>query len=211
MKGISVIRDDGLRGTVVDVRGDGLVVDFENGSQSVINPETLIHQEDGTYRLSLSGLETSYFSREEELVIPVIEEEFTVEKQRIERAKVTVNKRVETRDETVYTPTSTEEVVVEHIPINQLIKDKIPRLRKEDGVLIIPIVEEIVVVEKRLLFKEEVRISKRHTTTNVPQTVTLRREVVDVERTELNNIIDSTVEIDNIRETTVETNTQETT
>jgi stress response protein YsnF len=49
-------------------------------------------------------------------------------------------------------------------------------------VLIIPVVEEILVVEKRLLLREEVRLSKRLTTTSVPQKVTLRREVVDIER-----------------------------
>jgi stress response protein YsnF len=33
-----------------------------------------------------------------------------------------------------------------------------------------------------LLLREEVRLSKRLTTTSVPQKVTLRREVVDIER-----------------------------
>ena len=190
MKGISIVREDGLRGTVSDVEEAELLIDFEDGSRSKIKPETLVEQEDGSYLISSSDIE-------EEKVIQLIQEEFTVETEKVETARVTVNKRVETREEVVYTPTTSEEVVIEHIPINKLLDNKIPKVRKtEDGVLIIPVVEEIVVVEKRLLFKEEVHISKRRITTNVPQTIVLRREVIDVERTELNNIDDITTPIE---------------
>ena len=51
--------------------------------------------------------------------------------------------------------------------------------------LIIPMIEEVLVVEKRILLREEIRISKRRTTTSTPQKIELRREVVNIEREEL--------------------------
>jgi stress response protein YsnF len=42
--------------------------------------------------------------------------------------------------------------------------------------------EEILVVTKRLLVREELHITKRQTETHKPQTVRRRREVVHVER-----------------------------
>ncbi len=176
-EGISVIRDDGLLGTVVNVEDVNLTVEFEDGSQLVVDSQNLVHQKNNTYLLNLGR---------EETVIPVVAEELTVEKEEVTRSKVQVHKRIETREEVIYTPVTHEEVVVEHIEINQLVEGNIPKVRNEDGVLIIPLVEEIVVVRKRLLLREEVRISKRRTTTSIPQTVTLRREVVDIERTEFN-------------------------
>jgi stress response protein YsnF len=44
------------------------------------------------------------------------------------------------------------------------------------------VLEEVLVVEKRLLLKEEVRITKRRIETHMPQRVILRREEVAVER-----------------------------
>jgi len=48
--------------------------------------------------------------------------------------------------------------------------------------MIVPILEEVVVVEKRLMLKEELHISKQRIETHKPQRVTLRSEEVNVER-----------------------------
>ena len=119
---------------------------------------------------------------EDELVIPVVAEEVAVETIRVARGTVRVNTRIETRDETVEIPLQHEEVIVERVPIDRLVDGAVPAPRQENDVLIIPVTEEIAVVEKRLMLREEVRISRRRTTTTSVETVTLRREVADVER-----------------------------
>ena len=121
----------------------------------------------------------------EEVVIPVIAEEITVQTHQVARAKVHVHKRVETREEVVDAPIVHEEVVTDRIPINRLLEDEVPETRHEGDVLVIPVIEEVLVTEKRLLLREEVRVSKRRTTESAAQTVTLRREVVNNERIEL--------------------------
>jgi uncharacterized protein (TIGR02271 family) len=133
---------------------------------------------------SASGIAAeSYETDEGEMVIPVIEEEAIIEKELVVRGKVRAHKRVETFEKLIDAMTTSEEVIVERIEVNTLLDDDIaPHVREEDGVLIIPVFEEILVVEKRLLLREEVRLSKRLTTHNVPQKITLRREIVDIER-----------------------------
>jgi len=50
--------------------------------------------------------------------------------------------------------------------------------------MIVPLLEEVLVVEKRLMLREEVRVTKRRNETHRPQTVTLRKEDVKVEKLE---------------------------
>ena len=76
----------------------------------------------------------------EEVVIPVIAEEITVQTHQVARAKVHVHKRVETREEVVDAPIVHEEVVTDRIPINRLLEDKMPETSHEDDVLVIPVI-----------------------------------------------------------------------
>ena len=73
---------------------------------------------------------------------------------------------------------------MEHLPVNTVVEGDPPRIHEEDGVLVIPVLEEVVVLEKRLMLREVVRVTKRQVATSTSETVTLRREVVDVERVE---------------------------
>ena len=57
-------------------------------------------------------------------------------------------------------------------------------MREEDGVLIVPVVEEQLVVTTRLILKEEIRITRRSRTEAVREPVRLRSEQVDIERLE---------------------------
>jgi stress response protein YsnF len=55
-------------------------------------------------------------------------------------------------------------------------------VRQEGDTTVIPVVEEVVVVEKRLRLVEAVRISKRQAIRHEPQSITLRRQEAVVER-----------------------------
>jgi stress response protein YsnF len=55
-------------------------------------------------------------------------------------------------------------------------------VREENGTTIISIVEEVVVVEKRWMLREEIHIRTQRIETHQPQRITLRREDVQVER-----------------------------
>jgi uncharacterized protein (TIGR02271 family) len=117
----------------------------------------------------------------EEVRIPVIREEAVVRTREIERGGVRVHKTVNEREEVVEQPTYQEQVQVERIPIGQVIA-AMPEVREEGDTLIIPVVEEMLVVEKRLVLKEEVRITRQRTQTTEQARVVLREEQVSIEQ-----------------------------
>jgi uncharacterized protein (TIGR02271 family) len=116
------------------------------------------------------------------LVIPVVEERLEVSRERVETGRVRVSKSVEAREVVVDDPLKRESVRVEHVPINQVVTGAVPQVREEGDVTVIPILEERVVTRTELVLVEEVRIHRDHSEYHDPQRVTLRKEVVSVER-----------------------------
>jgi stress response protein YsnF len=57
-----------------------------------------------------------------------------------------------------------------------------PEIRTENGVTIVPVVEEVLVVEKRLILKEELHIGSQTQTETVEIPVELRKHTVEIER-----------------------------
>ena len=116
------------------------------------------------------------------LVIPVVEERLEVSRERVETGRVRITKSVEAREVVVDDPLKRESVRVEHVPINQVVTGAVPQVREEGDVTVIPILEERVVTRTELVLVEEVRIHRDHSEYHDPQRVTLRKEVVAVER-----------------------------
>jgi stress response protein YsnF len=76
-------------------------------------------------------------------------------------------------------PSIQEEVQIERVPGNQLVDEPVA-VRCEGDIMIIPVIEEVIVVETRLPLKEEVRVTKRQISTSHHQPVRLRTEEVHV-------------------------------
>jgi len=114
-------------------------------------------------------------------VIPVVEEILDVRQRRVETGRVRITKIVHEREEEVNAPRVREEVTIERVPLNRMVDAPIS-MRQEGDTFIIPLLEEVVVVEKRLMVKEELRITKRRIEEHTSQQVKLRREEVVVER-----------------------------
>ncbi len=114
------------------------------------------------------------------LVIPVLAETVNVGKRKRATGGVRVTKHVRTRDE-IIEPTRTEEIVeVERVPVNREVAEP-PAVRQEGDVTIVPILEEVLVVEKRLVLREELRITRRRREITERHRVTLRREEAEIE------------------------------
>ena len=94
-----------------------------------------------------------------------------------------VRTRVEERNEVAEIELQQEDVSVERVPRGVPV-ETLPAAREEDGVLIIPVVEEQLVVTTRLILKEEIRIIRQKHTELVREPVRLRSERVNIERLE---------------------------
>jgi stress response protein YsnF len=77
-------------------------------------------------------------------------------------------------------PLAEEHVDIDRVVVNQMV-DEPPPVRYEGDTLIVPVLEEVIVVDVRLMVREEVRITRRREQVHKPQSVTLRREDVIVE------------------------------
>jgi uncharacterized protein (TIGR02271 family) len=171
----------------MDGRRAEVLVSLDSGQQVLVPLELLVRQGDGSYRLTVAPASwerqrgAGADAREPPLVLPAIEETLTVETRPVETGRIRIRKVVREREEVVDPPLLRDEVRVERVPVNRLV-DGITPARSEGDTLIIPLFEEVVVVEKRLLLKEELRITKHRTETHTPQRVTLRREEAVVER-----------------------------
>lgn len=117
----------------------------------------------------------------ETVTLPIVREEAVIRTQQVERGGVRIHKRVEEREESAMQPTLREEVRVERVPIGRAI-ESVPDVREEGDTLIIPVVEEILVVQKQLILKEEIRLTKHRFTQEEAVRVVLREEQVEVER-----------------------------
>lgn len=114
-------------------------------------------------------------------VILVVEEALTVAKRIIDRGGIRVTKLVHEHEEIVDELLQHQHVTVERVLMNQPV-DQAPSIKQEGNTLIIPIIEEILVVEKRLILKEEVRVTTQLVGQRHPQATTVRREEAVIER-----------------------------
>jgi len=189
-----VISKDGLRGRMQDPSSlsrtdtDRVLVQLENGQQVTVPKQLLTLQPDGNYYLpfALNELEPvsdqSTAAPDTVLTVPVLREELSVQKRPVETGRTRIFKTIAERQETIDEPLMREEVVVEHVPVHQVWSGPPPSVRYEGDTLVIPLLEEVFVVEKRLMLKEEVHVRRQQTTVREPQQVTLRSEEVHVER-----------------------------
>ena len=126
-------------------------------------------------------------------IIELAEEQLRVSKREVERGRVVIRTRVEERDEIAEAALRQEEVTVERVPIDRPV-EMAPQVREEDGVLIVPVLEERLVVTTELVLKEEIRITKKSRTEMVREPVRLRSERVEVERLEGRDLDNSNLE-----------------
>ena len=113
--------------------------------------------------------------------IALVEEEARIDKREVVTGRVRIRTRVEEAEETVRGTLDEEVVEVERVPVDRIV-DAAPAVRQDGDVTIIPVMEEVLVVEKRLVLKEELHVRRRRTQESVEVPVTLRRERVEVER-----------------------------
>src|SRR5271166_6697524 len=108
----------------------------------------------------------------EEIAIPLYEEQATAAKRRVVTGQVQVSTVTREHEQVIDEMLAREQVEIERTPINKQVEG-MPAIREEGDTTIIPVVEEILVVERRLVLKEEVRIRRVHRNENHRERVIL--------------------------------------
>lgn len=117
----------------------------------------------------------------DEKIIPLVEERLHIGKVQAETDRIRVRTVVDEHTVDVRDTVERGTLEVERVPMQREVSEA-PPSREEDGVLIVPVVEERLVVEKRLFVVEEVRIRRTTTTESVSLPTTLRTMRAVVER-----------------------------
>ena len=117
----------------------------------------------------------------ERRTVPLVAEEAVVEKRRHEVGTVRVRTRTEEREERIRVPLVHDEVEVRHVPIGRYVRAPEP-VREERDRIVVPLHEEVLVVEKRLILREELHLIRRPERRTETHRIPLRRERAEIDR-----------------------------
>lgn len=113
--------------------------------------------------------------------IPVAAERLRIRKRRRPAGRVVVRIRPVAREETRQVMVTDERVEIERVPVDRLV-DRPEEVRHEGDLTIVPVMEEVLVVEKRIRVREEIRIRRIRTQHEERVTAVVQREEADVSR-----------------------------
>lgn len=122
---------------------------------------------------------------EEEVVVPVIEEDVVAGARRVKTGSIRVDKHVEKKLRKLEAPLIHDDVEVRRVPVNRVVKEA-PPVRTKGSTVIVPVVEEELVVTKRLVLKEEIHLIKRTMKSRVTKEVEVNHERAAIRRLDRN-------------------------
>jgi len=193
--GASVEATDGRFGTVKSVvaqpqsgelsyllvrHGDGLVTVPAALVSDIVSPlEVRLGVTRDALKTRVGGT-SSRIDDESQIRVPIYEERLSTSVVPVDLGEVRVHKTVERVPETVTETVEREELEIERVPLDRLI-DEPAQPRREGEWLIVPVMEEVLVVTKQLVLTEEVRIRTKRVTEEQEVYEILRRERVSTE------------------------------
>jgi uncharacterized protein (TIGR02271 family) len=165
-------------------RFDGSFQDVRRDANQTSQPPQSLNQPNSNER-NLAAMDARTNERGE-IVVPLIAEEISVSKKTVETGGIRVHKTVREDVQTIDEPIIREHIEAERVEINQFVETA-PAVRYEGEVMIVPVLEEVVVTQKRLLLREEIHLVKRREEISNPQEITLRCEEISLEKIDSEN------------------------
>lgn len=119
--------------------------------------------------------------QDSETTIPLVEEEVRVDKRTVRKGRVRVETVTEIHDELASAELESSDVEISRVPIGREVNSP-PTVRTMGDTVIVPVLEEVLVVERRLMLKEELHIKRCVTSESVEIPVRLRKQRAVIER-----------------------------
>lgn len=116
-----------------------------------------------------------------DVVVPVVQEQVHVDAVPVITGGVRVTKHVETENQLIEQQLRTSHADVKRVKTNRVVDGPQPAQRV-GNTLIIPVVSEVIQVEKRWVVTEEIHITQREEVETVQQTVPVNYETARIER-----------------------------
>jgi uncharacterized protein (TIGR02271 family) len=191
--------DEALPADEASHAGDNLVeFRLADGRRLLVPRELIQHLPDGGLHVACNASEVDSLnsrlpgeadaspaptpsSSSKTIVVPVAEERLEVGRRTIVTGKVRVTTHTHAREEVIDIPLTIEQAQVERVPIGREV-DHVPAVRQEGSTYIVPVVEEMLEVRKKLVLREEVRLTLSRSEVHQPQHVTLRQQEAIIEK-----------------------------
>jgi len=126
-------------------------------------------------------LETGNLKDRDDIVVPVLSEQLQVDIVSVPVGGVRVIKRVVEEQVPIDEQLRSQEAEVERVPVGRYVDGPLP-VRQSDDALVVPVVEEHVIVERRWFLKEEIHIKRTEQTTRYQDSITVKHEEATIER-----------------------------
>ena len=120
-------------------------------------------------------------TNEESHSVPIIEEELRVGKREVPKGTVRVEVRTERLEEQLPLTICEDTVSVTRVPIDRAI-DAPPTVRTEGDIIVVPVVEEVIIVQRQLVLKEEIHLRRESRSKHVEIPITRRRQRALIQR-----------------------------
>jgi stress response protein YsnF len=117
----------------------------------------------------------------ERVVLPLQTEAVTTSRNQIAGSVVRVATVTREHEHFIDEELSHEHVEIERVPIGRQV-DAIPPVREEGSTTVLPVMEEVI--ERRLILKEEIRVTRVRSTEHHRERVVLRKQDAVITRTE---------------------------
>jgi uncharacterized protein (TIGR02271 family) len=137
----------------------------------------------GSENRQAPGVRTSGLP-DEPIRIPVRQEELSIGTETVDTGRgVRVEKKVHEEPHAIDEMLRREEVDVRRVAVDRIVDHAdAPQARYEGNTLIVPVLEEVLVVEKKLRIKEEIHITKTTRDEHKSEVVSLKSEEISIER-----------------------------
>ena len=118
------------------------------------------------------------------LTIPVVAEQLAVGTRTVDTGRgVRIHKTVVEQPVTIDERLVRDEVEIKHVAVDRIVAlEEAPTTRHEGDTMIVPILEEVLVVERRVRIKEELHITRTRREERHQESVVLKAEQVSIER-----------------------------
>lgn len=122
-------------------------------------------------------------------VVTLAEDEISIGKRQVVTGRVRLRMVTDVAEELVHEKLRGVRAEIERVPMDRLLEpgESPPVPRTEGSVTIVPVVEEVLVVEKRLRLKEEVHLALLPTSDSVEVPVTIRKQRAVTERVDFDD------------------------
>ena len=116
-------------------------------------------------------------------MIPLHAEQVDITRVTSQTGRVKISTSTRSREQLVEEVLAEEHARVARVAIGTLVETA-PEVRHEGNTTIIPVLEEVIVVEKKLFLKEEIHVIRERTTSVHREWIDLREQHAEVTRTQ---------------------------